>query len=139
MLVSKGPSHRYFGEVINHHVLRCHIYSSLVSSLECTCNWLGADRNATERCDRETGLCPCLPNVRGNNCDECIPDHWKLASGEGCEFCDCDDEGSVSPQCDEFDGRCTCVEGRGGKKCDQCVDLFYGDPTVECFRESHNT
>lgn len=102
---------------------------------ECTCNWLGADRNATAVCDRVTGQCPCLPNVIGPACDQCAADHWKLASGVGCELCQCDNEGSHSPQCNEFDGQCQCMEGRGGKRCDQCMALHYGDPTKECFRK----
>ncbi|KAF6030639.1 hypothetical protein EB796_011046 [Bugula neritina] len=103
------------------------------SCVACTCNWLGADRNATEPCNRQTGQCPCLPNVIGESCDQCAQDHWKLASGVGCEPCMCDNEGSLSPQCNEFDGQCQCIAGRGGKRCDQCPDLYYGDPVVQCF------
>lgn len=105
--------------------------------VECTCNMLGTDRDADEKCDRTTGQCRCLPNVIGKDCDQCAPDHWKLASGEGCEACDCDSEGSLTPQCNEFDGQCPCIEGRGGRKCDQCMPLFYGDPDTECFRKYH--
>lgn len=106
--------------------------------VECQCHPLGTARDANDTvlpCDRITGQCPCLPNVIGENCDMCAPDHWKLASGTGCETCDCDEEGSLSPQCNEFDGQCPCVEGRGGRKCDQCIELQYGDPRTECFRK----
>ena len=44
-------------------------------------------------CDRETGKCNCLPNVVGDYCSECKENHWKIASGEGCEACDCDPVG----------------------------------------------
>ena len=129
----------YIGlKLISIYYLMLNIYGSLNSMhdilwAECNCNPLGSDRDAEEICNRTTGQCPCLPNVIGEDCGQCAPDHWKLASGVGCEACDCDDEGSLSPQCNEFDGQCPCVEGRGGRKCDQCESLQYGDPTVECF------
>ena len=78
----------------------------------CVCNLLGT--NSTQGinvCDRQTGQCPCLPNVEGLSCDLCATDHWKIASGEGCEACDCDPHGSVQSQCNEFDGQCLCREG----------------------------
>ena len=46
-------------------------------------------------CDRVTGLCNCLPNVVGDYCDECKENHWKIASGEGCEACACDPVGKM--------------------------------------------
>lgn len=56
--------------------------------------------NSTEQfCNRYSGQCPCLSNVEGVRCDHCIPNHWKIASGEGCEPCDCDPTGSESEQC----------------------------------------
>lgn len=110
-----------------------HVLSYDYLLTECNCNPLGSDRSSGEICNRTTGQCPCLPNVIGEDCGQCAADHWKLASGVGCEPCDCDDEGSLSPQCNEFDGQCPCVEGRGGRRCDQCEALQYGDPTVECF------
>jgi len=104
---------------------------------ECVCNWLGADRDAEEPCNRTTGQCPCLPNVKGEMCDTCAENHWKLASGVGCEACDCDPIGSLSQQCNEFDGMCTCIDTRGGRRCDQCPLLQWGDPTKdECKRKS---
>ena len=50
-------------------------------------------------CDRNTGQCPCLNNVEGLRCDECAANHWKIASGIGCEPCDCDAIGAELEQC----------------------------------------
>lgn len=50
-------------------------------------------------CDKFTGQCPCLPNVIGSRCDECAKNHWKIASGEGCEHCNCDEIGALNEQC----------------------------------------
>ena len=44
------------------------------------------------------GQCRCLPNVVGRQCDRCASNHWKIASGKGCERCDCDPMGSVKMQ-----------------------------------------
>ena len=63
----------------------------------------------------------------------CKENHWKIASGEGCEHCNCDPVGSESESCNEFDGQCKCRPGFGGRRCDQCEENHYGDPTVECF------
>lgn len=105
----------------------------------CNCFILGTDRDVCDDdnncgiCDAETGQCPCLPNVIGRTCSQCAPDHWKIASGEGCVSCDCCSYGSVSSQCDAFTGQCTCREGFGGRTCCGCEDLFYGDPrTTGC-------
>ena len=54
-----------------------------------------------EICDHVTGKCPCRPNVIGQRCEKCAPNHWKIASGMGCEKCDCDPIGSVRDQCNE--------------------------------------
>jgi coxsackievirus/adenovirus receptor len=70
-----------------------------------------------------------LPNVEGLSCDRCAVDHWKIASGEGCEACSCDSVGSLSTQCNEFDGQCECREGFGGRKCDQCRANYWGNPS----------
>lgn len=67
---------------------------------ECVCNILGTNQTI-EHCDHETGQCPCLPNVLGIECDRCALNHWKIASGTGCETCACDLIGSYSDQCNE--------------------------------------
>lgn len=69
-----------------------------VKFVECDCHLLGTNQTL-KYCDRYTGQCPCLKNVEGQICDSCIDNHWKIASGEGCERCDCDPIGSESEQC----------------------------------------
>ncbi|KAK2178481.1 hypothetical protein NP493_542g02038 [Ridgeia piscesae] len=98
----------------------------------CVCNLLGTDRNAGP-CDPRTGQCACLPNVIGLRCDSCAPNFWKIASGEGCESCNCDPRGALSTQCNEFDGQCQCITGRGGRTCADCEDNYWGDPSHQCF------
>ncbi|XP_047469022.1 laminin subunit beta-1-like isoform X2 [Penaeus chinensis] len=98
---------------------------------ECVCNILGTNQTI-EFCDHETGQCPCLPNVLGLECDRCAANHWKIASGIGCERCACDPVGSYSEQCNEFDGQCQCRPGFGGRQCNQCQTNFFGNPRVEC-------
>ena len=79
-------------------------------------------------------MCDCLPNVKGNLCDECEENHWKLASGIGCEACACDPKGSIGDQCHLYTGLCRCKDGFGGRKCDQCEEFFWGDPTLaQCY------
>ena len=99
--------------------------------LGCECDVLGTN-GTVQFCDRYTGQCPCLKNVIGTRCDECIENHWKIASGQGCEACDCDRVGSNSEQCNPYDGQCDCTQGFGGRACDQCETNFWGDPNVEC-------
>ncbi|KAL1110575.1 hypothetical protein AAG570_008103, partial [Ranatra chinensis] len=110
-----------------------HFYGDAVNQncIECVCNMLGTDSKKGP-CDRITGQCPCLPNVGGLSCDTCEPNHWKIASGQGCEPCNCDSVGSKSTQCNAFDGQCECKAGFGGRQCDQCQTNFWGDPKGQC-------
>ncbi|XP_033647467.1 laminin subunit beta-1-like [Asterias rubens] len=106
----------------------------------CQCNILGTDLSVCDLnnncgiCNRESGECPCHPNVLGRTCDQCAPDHWKLASGAGCEACDCCVYGSLRSQCNEFTGQCECRAGFGGRTCCECESLFFGDPLEGCER-----
>lgn len=73
----------------------------------CTCNSAGVHPamcpggDAACLCDPATGACPCLPNVLGATCDQCASGYWDLASGEGCQTCDCDPKNSQSNQCNQ--------------------------------------
>ncbi|XP_026326893.1 laminin subunit beta-1 isoform X2 [Hyposmocoma kahamanoa] len=102
------------------------------SCYKCSCSVLGTNF-ALGNCDGVTGQCPCLQNVTGVNCDQCIENHWRIALGEGCEPCDCDPIGSVSPQCNPYIGNCSCNPGYGGRQCDQCQENHWGDPNIQCF------
>ncbi|XP_066997490.2 laminin subunit beta-1 [Anabrus simplex] len=120
-------------EGFNCHVCKAGYYGDAINQLctECVCDLLGTD-NSSGICDRNTGQCPCLPNVIGQKCDQCAENHWKIASGTGCEPCDCDPIGSTDEQCNLFDGQCTCKEGFGGRQCNECQANFWGNPTIEC-------
>ncbi|XP_040841221.1 laminin subunit beta-3 [Ochotona curzoniae] len=101
----------------------------------CDCSILGARQDMP--CDEESGRCLCLPNVVGPKCDQCAPNHWKLASGRGCEPCACDPRYSLSQQCNQFTGQCPCREGFDGLTCSaaairQCPDGTYGDAVTGC-------
>ncbi|XP_053102816.1 laminin subunit beta-3 isoform X2 [Hemicordylus capensis] len=123
---------------------RCHLckpgFTQLVNSnpqgcRDCACNILGSRSNMP--CDDETGRCFCLPNVVGDKCDTCALNHWKIASGVGCQPCSCDPWNSLSPQCNQFTGQCSCKEGYGGQTCSAveakvCPDQSYGDVRTGC-------
>ncbi|NXW65110.1 LAMB3 protein, partial [Eurystomus gularis] len=101
----------------------------------CTCNVLGTRQDMP--CDDETGRCFCLPNVVGNDCDQCAAEHWEMGSGRGCQPCGCHPHGSRSPHCNQFTGQCPCREGFTGQTCSAveeqvCPDRHYGDVRVGC-------
>ncbi|KAG7208341.1 hypothetical protein KM043_014577 [Ampulex compressa] len=98
---------------------------------DCKCNALGTDR-AAGPCDHRTGQCPCLPHVIGQLCEMCEENHWRIASGKGCDPCECDAVGSVSDRCNPFDGSCDCRPGFGGRRCNECQANHWGNPNVEC-------
>ena len=84
-----------------------------------------------DQCDHRTGICNCRPNVEGDNCGRCAPNHYGLESGLGCTPCDCYAVGSVTLQCDNS-GQCDCKPGVGGRKCDVCLDRFYDLTATGC-------
>ncbi|KAM6044565.1 laminin subunit beta-3 isoform 2-T2 [Chlamydotis macqueenii] len=101
----------------------------------CTCNVLGTRQDMP--CDDETGRCFCLPNVVGNDCDQCAAEHWDMGSGRGCRPCDCHPHGSRSLRCNQFTGQCPCREGFTGRTCSAaqeqgCPDRHYGDVRAGC-------
>ncbi|KAM3914862.1 laminin subunit beta-2 isoform 3-T3 [Leptodactylus fuscus] len=104
---------------------------------KCVCNYLGTVRSqCTTRdectCERTSGQCQCLPNVKGQSCDRCGPNFWNLASGKGCVPCNCDPHNSFSLSCNEFTGRCQCRPGFGGARCTECQENYWGNPSVQC-------
>uniref|UniRef100_A0A8C6NB23 Uncharacterized protein n=1 Tax=Melopsittacus undulatus TaxID=13146 RepID=A0A8C6NB23_MELUD len=123
---------------------RCHLCKPGFSQLSnanpmgcrrCTCNVLGTRQDMP--CDDETGRCFCLPNVVGNDCDQCADQHWDMGSGHGCQPCGCHPHGSLSPHCNQFTGQCPCREGFTGRTCTAvqeqvCPDRHYGDVRMGC-------
>ncbi|XP_076839895.1 LOW QUALITY PROTEIN: laminin subunit beta-2 [Brachyhypopomus gauderio] len=104
---------------------------------KCTCNFLGTEHSQCLSrdeclCQRATGQCQCLPHVIGLTCDHCAPNFWNLASGRGCEPCDCDPNNAYTSTCNEFTGKCQCRPGFGGKTCRDCQENHWGDPRIQC-------
>ncbi|XP_051517314.1 laminin subunit beta-2 [Myxocyprinus asiaticus] len=83
-------------------------------------------------CDRQTGHCPCRPNIIGHNCDQCAPNHWDFGSDYGCKPCGCSQPNALSTHCNMFNGQCHCQPGFGGKQCTECEMFHWGDPRVQC-------
>ncbi|OCT94287.1 hypothetical protein XELAEV_18011955mg [Xenopus laevis] len=81
----------------------------------CTCIPQGSERD--QPWDSETGQCKCLPNVVGQQCDQCATHHWNLASGQGCE---------------SATGQCLCREGFGVRFCTECPDRMNGNLQTGC-------
>nr|XP_009932075.1 PREDICTED: laminin subunit beta-4 [Opisthocomus hoazin] len=116
----------YFGSALNQNCRRC------------MCNPAGVGRavcpggGAACLCDPATGTCPCLPNVVGTTCDQCASGYWDLASGKGCQICDCDSKNSQSTQCNQLTGQCPCKLGYSGRRCDECEENYFGNPQTHC-------
>lgn len=98
---------------------------------DCMCDPLGTDPLAGP-CNNIDGQCPCLPHVIGKLCDKCEDNHWRIASNQGCDPCNCDPIGSKSDDCNPFTGSCECHEGFGGTRCNECQTNYWGDPNIKC-------
>ncbi|KAL4219663.1 Laminin-type epidermal growth factor-like domai [Mactra antiquata] len=98
----------------------------------CNCYPAGTVSAGVLNCNPTTGDCPCLPNVRGRQCDECLDGFWNLDSGQGCEACMCDPVGSLNDTCNLYTGQCECKPGVTGRMCDQCQRFYYGFSEIGC-------
>ena len=73
----------------------------------------------------------------GRRCNRCRNGYWDLASGEGCQSCNCDPIGSSTGACDEDSGQCECLPGVTGQRCDQCLPNHYGLNKAGCAGRKH--
>lgn len=93
----------------------------------CQCFPPGTEqRNSVPTCNSNTGECECKESVVGHNCDKCKESYWNIASGAGCDPCNCDPIGSLSSTCDIRTGSCNCRPGVTGQRCDICMPNHFG-------------
>lgn len=109
------------------------LISKIKSLSGCVCDKLG-----TENCDSYSGTCHCYPNVIGEKCDRCEPDHFGFESGRGCTACDCA-VASNSTQCDDNTGECRCKPGVTGRQCDRCLPGFWNYTSEGCLCKCFTT
>ena len=108
-----------------------HPFLFIHPTIECGCSTIGSNTTSTV-CDHTTGQCQCLPNVEGQQCSQCAPNHYGLSSGSGCTSCDCHPEGAESSQCDVETGQCSCRLGVTGRACNQCLPGYFGLSSQGC-------
>ncbi|XP_059200058.1 laminin subunit gamma-1 isoform X1 [Centropristis striata] len=73
----------------------------------------------------------CADNTDGPNCERCLDNYYRDASGSRCLACSCNTVGSESPQCDNR-GVCACKPGVSGEKCDRCQPGFHSLTEAGC-------
>ncbi|XP_048033390.1 laminin subunit beta-1 [Megalobrama amblycephala] len=114
----------YYGNALARDCRRCTCVTA--GTLQGYCN------NGVCYCNKQTGACPCKPNIIGHNCDQCAPNHWNFGSDCGCEPCACVHPNALSTHCNMFSGQCHCQPGFGGQQCNECEMFHWGDPRVQC-------
>ncbi|WAR17426.1 TEuncharacterized, partial [Mya arenaria] len=72
-------------------------------------------------CDKESGVCRCSPNYKGETCNQCANGRF----GKTCQYLcsrDC-----KNGHCDEESGVCRCNQNYKGETCDQCSNGQFGE------------
>uniref|UniRef100_A0A4W5LCX3 Laminin subunit gamma-1 n=1 Tax=Hucho hucho TaxID=62062 RepID=A0A4W5LCX3_9TELE len=96
--------------------------------LPCNCNGKSAECYFDPELYRATGhgghCRNCADYTDGPNCERCLDNYYREASGTRCLPCSCIPVGSLATQCDNT-GRCSCKTGVMGDKCDRCQPGFH--------------
>ncbi|XP_009989305.1 PREDICTED: laminin subunit alpha-3, partial [Tauraco erythrolophus] len=84
----------------------------------CQCDVSGT-LSGVGQCQQENGHCYCKSNVCGDSCDTCEAGYYALENKNyfGCQGCQCDVGGSLSPACAEPLGGCQCRAHIVGTAC----------------------
>ncbi|XP_077986467.1 laminin subunit alpha-3-like [Glandiceps talaboti] len=91
---------------------------------------------ANTHLNQPVGQCPCVPNVQGRSCDECVDYYYGLLQVESpgvCKACQCNLLGTVNASnvCEKEEGQCPCKPNTYTRDCSQCKDESYLFPTNE--------
>uniref|UniRef100_A0A8C3XYK3 Laminin subunit alpha 3 n=1 Tax=Catharus ustulatus TaxID=91951 RepID=A0A8C3XYK3_CATUS len=84
----------------------------------CQCDVSGTLSGVGE-CQQENGNCYCKSNVCGDSCGTCEAGYYALENKNyfGCQGCQCDVGGSLSPACSQPSGSCRCRAHVVGATC----------------------
>ncbi|XP_012581235.1 PREDICTED: laminin subunit alpha-3 [Condylura cristata] len=93
---------------------------------ECQCHVAGTVSGIGE-CGQRDGDCHCKSHVGGDSCDTCEDGYFALEKSSyfGCQGCQCDIGGAVTPMCSGPSGVCQCREHIVGKACQRPENNYY--------------
>lgn len=81
------------------------------------------------KCAEETGVCECLPQFAGPNCDQCAEGYYHPPE---CRPCECNVNGTSDGAClPEPEGKCNCKDNFYGDHCELCAP-GYTNVTASC-------
>ncbi|XP_053062266.1 laminin subunit alpha-3 isoform X2 [Acinonyx jubatus] len=92
---------------------------------ECQCHVAGTVSGIGE-CGQD-GDCHCKSHVNGDSCDTCEDGYYALEKSNyfGCQGCQCDIGGAITPMCSGPSGGCRCREHVVGKACQRPENNYY--------------
>ncbi|XP_016022014.2 laminin subunit alpha-3 isoform X2 [Rousettus aegyptiacus] len=93
---------------------------------ECQCNVAGTVSGIGE-CGQRDGDCHCKSHVSGDSCDTCEDGYFALEKSNyfGCQGCQCDIGGAITPMCSSPSGVCQCRDHVVGKTCQRPESNYY--------------
>nr|XP_019596793.1 PREDICTED: laminin subunit alpha-3 isoform X1 [Rhinolophus sinicus] len=93
---------------------------------ECQCHVLGTVSGIGE-CGQRDGDCHCKSHVGGDSCDICEDGYFALEKSNyfGCQGCQCDIGGAITPMCSSSSGVCQCREHIVGNTCQRPENNYY--------------